>query len=1201
MANPSDEATCLQRLREALSRVRMAERSYRAARDALLLRESAETESRETVSVLEAELRAVKTSKAYRVAVLLGDAFRDPRLIIGWPRKGVRAVRRRFFACDAVERVTVPHQVKAVEVNFADSLAPLSGEIVWLPEPPDFPAEVKELRMALVADRFTTDSLELECNTISLDPANWAQQILQFEPHVLFVESAWVGLNGEWQGKVSGASEEICSLVMSCRSAGIPTVFWNKEDPLHFEAFVLVASLFDHVFTTDADSIPAYRRKLGHGRVGVLPFAVQPRLHHPFMDVDERRLEGSFFAGAWYGNLSERSRDFQELAEALALIGPFSIYDRNDGKGAAGRQYPADYRKYLHPAVSYDMTPKLYRSYRIGLSLNTIKQSSTMFARRALELICTNTSVYSNYSRGIKTLLGDLVLASDDGQEIFDWAWSELRDPDSKVNRSRRLAAMRKVLAEHTWSARLQSVLATVTDHPPESEQGSRDVVVIARASSVNELDKLLAMAATQKGIKVALYVFADKVIEVPENVGRLSSEDLETVVPVLFGNRLVAAWDARDTYGAYYLTDLVDCLHFGQGEIIGKACFERGDGTISGEGLEYRKVSSLAWRRSLAPATYWTYTLSEVLSGIGTGGFYGSGLLSADRMSYLETASLGDSAPDDRIDTGVSMSVLNRYLNESGTANTGNGRSAACISGGALVDLFRDGVVPPQTSVAHRNGAMELVSKLEERREAALFSAPFVIEGGGAAVGTVPLCLQAEPSNNFDVYIDGLSGVAGSYSAINRNRLFPGVTRLIPVDANVGALRLAITVRGPYVGYWQGISVGDSTPNPMVLPGEGRILVVVNGYPRAGDLYRNAFVHRRVRAYMDRGIGVDVVWVTSQRPRESYEHDGVRVDVCDSFTLRETLAHSAHTAIAVHFLDEEIWEGLKNAAERIRTVVWIHGADIQSYTRRLFNYKSERERNVARQLSDRRLLFWRTIFGLVSANLHFVFVSKNLLVQAQEDVGIGPRKGSFSVVHNPIDTDRFAFNQKRMEDRFNVLSIRPHASRIYANDLLAGAIVRLSQEPEFGSMRFTLVGDGALWEENFDSLKAFENVSLVRGFVGAADIARFHAEHGVFLAPTRGDTQGVSRDEAMSSGLVPVTNPAGAVPEFVDESSGVLCSEESAEELAQGYLSLVRDPSRFVKLSAGAAARVRGQSSSDMIIDSEVQILGISHLVRIF
>ena len=48
-----------------------------------------------------------------------------------------------------------------------------------------------------------------------------------------------------------------------CRSRGIPTVFWNKEDPPHFDDFIGAAKEFDFVFTTDADCVPMYREALG--------------------------------------------------------------------------------------------------------------------------------------------------------------------------------------------------------------------------------------------------------------------------------------------------------------------------------------------------------------------------------------------------------------------------------------------------------------------------------------------------------------------------------------------------------------------------------------------------------------------------------------------------------------------------------------------------------------------------------------------------------------------------------------------------------------------------------------------------------------------------------------------------------------------------------------------------------------------------
>jgi glycosyltransferase involved in cell wall biosynthesis len=87
-------------------------------------------------------------------------------------------------------------------------------------------------------------------------------------------------------------------------------------------------------------------------------------------------------------------------------------------------------------------------------------------------------------------------------------------------------------------------------------------------------------------------------------------------------------------------------------------------------------------------------------------------------------------------------------------------------------------------------------------------------------------------------------------------------------------------------------------------------------------------------------------------------------------------------------------------------------------------------------------------------------------------------------------------------------------------------------------------------------------------------------------------DTQGVSRDEAMSAGLVPVTSRVGAIPEFVDDSCGCLAEPEDAAGLAAAIAGLYHSPDLFMALSAAAAGRVRRQSAQDIIIDRELHLI---------
>jgi glycosyltransferase involved in cell wall biosynthesis len=135
--------------------------------------------------------------------------------------------------------------------------------------------------------------------------------------------------------------------------------------------------------------------------------------------------------------------------------------------------------------------------------------------------------------------------------------------------------------------------------------------------------------------------------------------------------------------------------------------------------------------------------------------------------------------------------------------------------------------------------------------------------------------------------------------------------------------------------------------------------------------------------------------------------------------------------------------------------------------------------------------------------------------------------------------------------------------------------------------------GDGALFEETLAPLSGLSNIHLERRFLTQQEIASLHKSYGIFLCPTRMDTQGVSRDEAMASGLVPVTNAVAAIPEFVDEGCGVLAPGEDHLALAQGIENLILNPDKFQQMSAAAAARVRRQSDASVVISAELKLIG--------
>uniref|UniRef100_UPI0025FA2C66 glycosyltransferase family 4 protein n=1 Tax=Sulfurovum sp. TaxID=1969726 RepID=UPI0025FA2C66 len=108
-----------------------------------------------------------------------------------------------------------------------------------------------------------------------------------------------------------------------------------------------------------------------------------------------------------------------------------------------------------------------------------------------------------------------------------------------------------------------------------------------------------------------------------------------------------------------------------------------------------------------------------------------------------------------------------------------------------------------------------------------------------------------------------------------------------------------------------------------------------------------------------------------------------------------------------------------------------------------------------------------------------------------------------------------------------------------------------------FSDLEFRFVGDGVLFDETLSPIKDLENVTIERTFLKQEDIAALHKAYGLFLSPTRMDSQGVSRDEAMSSGLVSLTNNITAIPEFVDRSCAILADADDHEALAEGIIAL--------------------------------------------
>ncbi|WP_027331191.1 glycosyltransferase family protein [Marinimicrobium agarilyticum] len=319
---------------------------------------------------------------------------------------------------------------------------------------------LRNIKIAAILDEFTMECFRHEVQLTALSPQNWEAEIETSQPDMLFVESCWFGNANQWSGLMYGYTsngpnkmDELIQVIAYCRKKGVPTVFWAKEDPVHYKRFGPTAKLFDYVYTTDANMVTAYREDFGID-AEPLSFFCQPQVHNPSPII--ARNHKAAFAGSYYSDKIERCENFHTIMQGLEEAGvDYDIYDRCLKRGVAHLQFPEHFKKHVVGYLEPHEMWKAYKGYRFTVNLNTVKHSPTMFARRVYESLASGTPVISNYSEGVITQFGGIVCASDSQKEVSDYL-NRLKEPAEYQAISEQ--GVRETLGRHTLADRLEQV-----------------------------------------------------------------------------------------------------------------------------------------------------------------------------------------------------------------------------------------------------------------------------------------------------------------------------------------------------------------------------------------------------------------------------------------------------------------------------------------------------------------------------------------------------------------------------------------------------------------------------------------------------------------------------------------------------------------------------------------------------------------------
>ena len=448
------------------------------------------------------------------------------------------------------------------------------------------------LRVGVILDDFSRMAFAPEWDQVVLRPSSWRQQVAD-GLDLLFVESAWHGNSDAWQYALTGPSApraDLVELLAWCRDAGVPTVFWNKEDPSHYAEFLDTARLFDHVRTTDSDRVPDYRRDLGHDRVGVLPFAAQPAIHNPVRPTVGHQARDIAFAGMYFAHRHPQRRAQMDLllGAAARVSGrmPYGleIFSRYLG-GDERYQFPGELGDRVVGSLTYAQMLTAYRAYKVFLNVNSVVGSPSMCARRIFEITACGTPVVSTPSAAIDRFFpSDEVPQVRDAQEA-EWTLRAL--VGSPELRDRMVhSAQRRIWASHTYTHRVDEVLGAVgLEH---DQLRPRSVSALVSSNRPGQLEHVVRTVAAQQDVDVELVLLTHG-FEAPAGLRDLACElglgsfrTLTAPAALSLGaclNRLVdaaegdvvAKMDDDDLYGPRYLRDQLDALSYSGADVVGK------------------------------------------------------------------------------------------------------------------------------------------------------------------------------------------------------------------------------------------------------------------------------------------------------------------------------------------------------------------------------------------------------------------------------------------------------------------------------------------------------------------------------------------------------------------------------------------------------------------------------------------------------
>ncbi|WP_255365912.1 glycosyltransferase [Corynebacterium sp. NML130628] len=461
-----------------------------------------------------------------------------------------------------------------------------------------------QIAAAVILDDFSMFCWKNEFQVVSPTPDNWKQVFEGTSIDFLFVESAHAGNGGAWRSrlnKTDSADPTLSEMLAWCNEHNVPTVFWNKEDPAHFDDFITTASAFDYIFTTDSDVIERYREIAPEAVVGVMPFAAQPAIHNPARNQpnmpgirDKRWQRGDIaFAGTYFNHkYPERRQQLDLLLEAAAASASkngfnFCIFSRL-GNVDKRYRFPKQMRRYIVGSLPPERMLSANKEHKVFLNVNSVVTSPSMCARRLFELPASGAAVVTTPSPATTNFFSPDALAEVQSvEEATATITTLINSPEYREKMVHR--AQRTIWNQHCYRHRAEQLFTAIGLQTPSRPSGL--VSVISSSNRPENVIHVLTQFARQsiedRELILITHGYELKQARLHELCLDLSIDpstvtQLEAPQSWSLGNCLnaavsqssgdfIAKFDDDDYYLPHYLEDMRNAVKYSDADLVGK------------------------------------------------------------------------------------------------------------------------------------------------------------------------------------------------------------------------------------------------------------------------------------------------------------------------------------------------------------------------------------------------------------------------------------------------------------------------------------------------------------------------------------------------------------------------------------------------------------------------------------------------------